>query len=165
MKRVFLILLFFFVFVLSACKASASIPEIAESFEAVVTIPKKDTDPEGYSLQAELAVENRAFVEITITSPSDTEGLTYIWDDGFEMVYKDLHLQTEVDYLPNFSSPQVIYNVLQSVYANPNGKLLESGEAIFSGSSDSGEYEVLTDSKGNIKNISIKETGFYADFE
>ncbi len=149
---------------MSSCSKNTP-PKIKENFEAVVTVSGIETDLEDFLLKAEITVENRTDIEITVISPKEINGLSYIWNEEFEMVYKELHCKTEKDYLPGFSFSQGIYNVLSELYKTETAKQSDSGDWLFEGKSQSGTYEVLTDSKGYIKNISVKEINLNADFE
>ena len=149
----------------ASCKGTKPLPEVAKDFTAVATIHSQNLS-EDYILKAEVTVENASAFEINVTSPEDLAGLSYLWNaDEFEMVYDELHCKAEVDYLPEFGFAQIIRNVLCSVYENPCGEYTESGDVIFAGKCVSGGFELLTDNKGKIRNISVEELNFSADFE
>lgn len=141
-------------------------PSVCTDFEAVVKIENIESEIEDFKLEAKISVTDLEFTEITLISPKDLKGLSYVWDeDGFEMEYLDLHLKTEEDYLPPFTFSQGIYNVLTSLGENKQAQRNEEGLWVFTGESQSGEYEVLTDDKGYIKEISVKEINLIAVFE
>ncbi|MBR2724827.1 MAG: hypothetical protein IKB72_05260 [Ruminococcus sp.] len=164
MKKYLLVFCYIVSVFLSSCSKDVP-PKIKGDFEAVVTVRDIETDLENFLLKADISVENSNNVEITVISPKEISGLSYIWGEEFEMVYKNLHCKTEKDYLPQFSFSQGIYNVLNSLYENDKATKSENGDWLFKGESQSGEYEVQTDSKGYIQNISIKEIRLCADFE
>ena len=166
MKRIFLIVILISVLTLTACKVNPPLPDVAADFKAVATIHQQNVVSDDYILKAEISVEKSSKVTIDVFYPEDLSGLSYVWnEEGFEMVYGDLHCKTESDYLPEFTFSQTIYNVLRSVYLNPCGEYLESSDVLFTGNCASGDFELITDSKGNLKNISVKELNFSADFE
>lgn len=160
--------LFLLVCIASLFSASCSKnvpPEVKSDFEALIRVEGIETELTEFILEAEIYVEDGTFVEIVVISPEEISGLSYIWEDGFEMAYKNLHCKTELGYLPDFSFSQAIYNVLGEVYKNKAASKNRSGDWIFTGESGSGEYEVITDEEGYIKNISLKEIKLDIDFE
>jgi len=150
---------------LQGCQDTKKTVEIQPDFEAVINVRRDAADAQDFALQGEISVENRTDVEITVISPKETKGLTYSWDEDFEMVFEDLYCKAETDYLPSFTYEQGIYNVLQSLYGNTDPKKLEDGSWLFAGKSASGDYEVIADSNGYIKDISVEEINLYATFE
>ena len=166
MKRIFLIAILVITISFTACKSEKPLPDVARNFESVATIHQKNVISDDYILKAEITVTDASKVEIDVFYPEDLAGLSYVWnEEGFEMVYDDLHCKTESDYLPEFTFSQTIYNVLRCVYSNPCGEYLENGDVLFEGNCASGDFELLSDEKGNIKNISVKEITCSVDFE
>lgn len=166
MKRILLIAFFLVTIPFTACKNEKPLPEVSKDFCAEATIHQKNVISDDYILKAEISVEKAAKVEIDVFYPEDLSGLSYVWnEEGFEMVYDDLHCKSESDYLPEFTFSRTIYNVIRSVYSNPQGEYTENGDVLFTGNCESGDFELLTDCEGNLKNISVKEINFSADFK
>lgn len=149
---------------ISGCQKNTVPPQLKSDFSAVITAESRAADPEGYLLQAEIFVEDGTNVEINIITPEETEGLTYIWNQGFEMIYNELHCKTESDYLPDFSFAQAVYNVLKCACESRDVRY-DSELKVFKGKCKSGEFEIYADSQGYIQNISVPEINLSVNFE
>lgn len=162
MKRI-LLLLSFFLFVLFGCEARTP-PEPVVEFSSQATICVKDSLSGNFQLQGKVTCTAQGVLVITVTSPEELKGLCYKWVDGFEMIYNDLHLKTESDYLPDFSFPQVLHDVMGELIKGAQCCEYDGNTAIFEGESSCGEYRVVTDKRGYIQNISVKEISLAIDF-
>ena len=165
MKRFLLVLCYIVSLFISGCDQGDTPPKLQRDFDGVVTVENGDAQFEDFCLMAEISVCNLSQTEITLVSPHQLKGLSYIWDEGFEMVYLDLHCKTETNYLPEFSFAQGIYNVLKSLRKNNKATHSQDNNWLFEGKCESGEYKVLADDRGYIKNISIEEINLSVNFE
>lgn len=161
MKRLFsfvLILMLFF----TGCNAQPPVPVL--DFKGCITVDGTECFDSLFDIEAEIHSTLQGAVTITVTTPDELWGLTYNWRDDFEMIYESLHVKTQKGYLPNDAFAQAVYNVLCDLSRQPECKDFSAGVAVFEGECPSGKYKVVTDNKGYIQNVSIKEINLSADF-
>ena len=138
--------------------------EPQQEFTSTVIVRSQRFATEEFLLEAEVQRSSGGELDIVITSPKEISGLLYSYSDKFYMSYNDLYCETETDYLPVFSFPQVIRNVLDDFYTNAECTDKSTEGCTYKGKSKSGEYILCTDKDGYIKNVSIEGINFSADF-
>ena len=163
MKRAFCFFLVVSVFVFSGCSGVKEAP-VKEEFTSGIIIKALQFAPEDFTVEAQVQRSSKGELNITITSPEEIKGLTYSYLDKFCMSFNDYCCETECDYLPEFSFPQVIRNVLADFFQNAECADKSAEGCTYRGKSLSGEYIVSTDKDGNIKNISVEEINFECEF-
>lgn len=161
------ILCFFIcVVMITLCSCKRAEPsDIKGSFEADVIV--KFSESPGNIDTAHMEVSGdflRGQGAFTITTPDELATLSYKWGRGFEISFDSLECRTEASHLPSGAFMQVLYKVLCHVTVNGECKG-KSGELWeFEGCTEGMDYRVLADNKGYIKNISVEELNFSAEF-
>lgn len=161
MKKLFSFFLMLILF-LTGCSAEPPVPVL--DFKGYITVDGSKAFDSLFDIEAEIHSSLQGAVTITVTTPDELWGLTYKWRDDFEMIYESLHVKTHKGYLPDEAFAQGIYNVLCSMSRQPECKDYSEGEAVFEGECPSGRFRVITDKKGYIQNISVKEINLSVSF-
>ena len=164
MKRIFCFLLIFFLLAFSACAKNKG-PGLCENFDTTAKISMQNEGFENINLQAEVLVEDKENITITVISPDEISGLEFVWTkDSFEMVFRDLHCVSEKDYLPEFSFSRLIYSSLISLYSDSADAEKSDGGWIFSGECSGGKFSAFADESGYIKSINAENNSFSLEF-
>lgn len=158
-----MILLSFFIFIFGGCSAKTP-PEPQMDFTASVHISYGDSLSRRSTYQAQLTSTSQGMIVLRLLSDDVLNNLQYKWEDKLTLSYGDMHLKTETNYLPQFSFPQGIYNVLFALPRTGEFEGFDEDSAIFSGVTPSGGYKVKTDRNGAIEEISIEELSLVVDF-
>lgn len=112
---------------------------------------------ESYSLEAQLSSTSQGALFISVTTPDEIAGLSYSFKDELSISFSGLKMKSSEKYLPCENFAAAIKSVLEDLSEKAEFKGFRESFAVFSGISESGEYEALTDKDGFIKNISLKE--------
>lgn len=151
MKKL-LISMLIFLFVLPFSGCSEKIPEKIEThIDSPFTANMGDLKLSGL-----LIYTDDGEMYLDYSTPDELYGMSFSWKDDFTIGYRGLNAVTESDYLPPTSFAQSIKNSLDDVnISNPTLKSEEDGGFVASGKSDSGEYKIHTNSKGEIIGIEV----------
>ena len=163
MKKTGILLLSFFVLLLCGC-AEKEPPAPNLDFTASVLINYDDSMSSPKVCTGQITSTSQGMQTLRLQSDDALDNLRYKWDEKLTISYGELSLETPVDYLPSFSFAQAIYNVLFDLPRNGVFKGFSEDYALFSGATQSGEYEVKTDKEGTIQQISVKELNLTVDF-
>ena len=161
--RIRIILLSFFLFLFSGCSTKAP-PVPLCSFSASVNISVGDSLEKRNEFQAQISVTAPGVMTVTLTSPPEVAGLSYKWEQNFEMIYKGLHLQTEREYLPKFSFARVLYDVISDVEKNAAFEKFEEDKVLFQGTRGNEAYTLTTDENGYIQSIVVEKLNLEVEF-
>lgn len=161
--RIRIVLLSFFLLFFSGCGAKEP-PVPLCSFSAFANISIKDSLENRNEFQANISSTAAGVMTITLTSPPEVAGLCYKWEQGFEMIYKNLHLRTERGYLPRFSFAQVMYDILIDVEKNAVCEEFDGERAVFKGKRGQEDYTLVTDSKGYIQSLCVEKLKLKIEF-
>ena len=162
MKRIFCFFILTFVLVTSGCSAKNK-TSLQEEFSVSAVVSYQGLTSEEFSIEAEIIRSSSGELDINVIAPKELKGLSYSYGEGFEMSCLDLVCVSEKDYLPDFSFAQIIYNVFEDFFAGEGRDKLDP-EGICESRCKSGDYVIEVDEQGYIKNISLKEINFVAEF-
>ncbi len=164
MKKTGVILLSFFILFFGACSThTPPVPQM--DFTVSILIRQEDSLKERNSYQARLTSTSQGAVMLKVQSNDVLGNLQYTFEDKLTLSFGDMHLVTEINYLPSTSSSQAIYNVLFDLPRTGEFVGFEEDEAVFHGVTPGGEYRVKTDKEGRIEEISIEEINLSVDFD
>lgn len=163
MKKTGILLLSFFLLFLCGC-AEKEPPAPNLDFTASVLINYDDSMSSPKVCTGQITSTSQGMLTLRLQSDNALDNLRYKWDEKLTISYGELSLETPVDYLPSFSFAQAIYNVLFDLPRGGEFKGFSEDYALFSGTTQSGEYSLTTDLDGNIIEISVKEINFVTCF-
>lgn len=152
------------IFSIASCASKApEIPELVTEFSGDADVEMGDT-----KLKCNVVHTEKGIASVTISSPEGLKGLSFKNLGGtYAISYNELICETKTSFLPNSSFAQAIVNVLDKV-AEENGAVYQTTEednAVFSGTSKSGDFKLYADSKtGIIKKIDLPEVNIAAKF-
>ncbi len=115
-------------------------------------------------VEGEISCPGGAAVFLRVTTPDEIKGLCYEFKDELSMSFDGIEVRAETDYLPHTNFALGFYRVILDLPTGCSFKSYKNGDAVFEGNTESGEYTLLTDPKGNIKNISIEDIKLRIDF-
>lgn len=114
----------------------------------------------GNNITCEISRSAQGISEITFKSPQELDGMKFKWaGNNYSISYKDLICETETPYLPNNSFAMCIVNALNEISKPESLTFITSQKNfnIYSGNSDSGQFQVTIDSQtGNITDLSFE---------
>lgn len=152
MKKV-LVLLFTVVsvFVICSCSQSVKIPSVITNINSDALVEYGGTEYECHITRLTDGV-----VSICLNSPENLSGLTFRLADGkYSVSYDELLCRTDSVFLPETAFPTMIINILS--VANTQENLIyqssENGLVTFTGTSNTGGFQLITDTDGNITEI------------
>lgn len=150
--------------VTSCTEKAPKIPELVTGFSANADIELGEN-----KLKCSVSHTEKGISSITVSSPENLKGLSFKNFGGkYSISYNELSCETDTLFLPDSSFAQAITNVLDKV-SEENGAVYQRSEqdkAIFTGTSDSGDFTLYADSKtGAIKKIEIPEINVTAVFK
>lgn len=142
---------------LCSCSESVKIPNVVTNIDSNAVVEYGGTKYECHIIRLTDGVSS-----ISINSPENLSGLTFRRADGkFSISYGELLCKTDSVFLPENSFPTIIMNIL-SVANNQTNLIYQStedGVVTFTGNSDTGEFQITTDTDGNIAEISQETEG------
>lgn len=136
--------------------------DVSDSFDGNVSVKVEDK-----VYECELCHTPEHATVIKIIKPEALCGLTLSWVDGkYSISWKNLSCELGKEFLAERSFARAIADVFNSLSEKEKLSYISSdaGEAMFSGSCGSGEYNLLVDKKGTVSHISIPSKGIEADF-
>lgn len=164
MRKLAVMLMSVLIIFLFGCEPKTP-PEPVLDFEASMYVDGTEYTEGVFSIEADITSTQMGVAVISVTTPDELRGLQYKWGEGFEIIYKGLHCQTEKGYLPKESFAEAVYGVLTSMAREYSCESFKDGVAVFRGESPSGEYTATADSDGYIQNISVEEINLSVDFK
>lgn len=155
--------LLFFVVVLIFTSCNKDVAPMALNFSSQINIHYNDI-----KIKGQVVFNPNNILELSVSSPSSLKGYTYKFkDDVLELIYNDLFVKAEKDYLPNNSFFKVLYNVLNSLKLKENYKLNSTVDyfAEYIGLVNNMDCIVrIEKSTGVIRKIYIEKINFTAEF-
>ncbi len=151
------------IFSISSCTEKVpKIPELVTGFSGNADVELGET-----KLKCNISHTEKGVSSIIISSPENLKGMSFKNLGGtYAISYNELICETEKSYLPSSCFAQAITNVLDKA-SEENGAIYQKSEdnnAIFIGTSKSGNFTIYADSKtGIIKKIEIPEINFTAN--
>ncbi len=147
----------------SCTEKAPKIPELVTGFSGNANVEMGET-----KLQCSVSHTERGISSITVSEPEGLKGLSFKNLGGtYAISYNDLICETENSFLPDSSFAKVITNVLDKA-SEENGASYQKSEednAVFSGTSKSGDFMIYADSEtGMIKKIEVPKINITAQF-
>lgn len=152
------------IFSISSCTEKVpKIPEIVTGFSGNADIELGET-----KLKCSISHTEKGVSSITLLSPENLKGMSFKNLGGkYAISYNELTCETEKSFLPNSSFAQAITNVLNKA-SEENGAVYQKSEennAIFTGTSKSGDFTIYAENKtGIIRKIEIPEINIIVGF-
>lgn len=149
---------------ISSCtEKTPKIPELVTRLSGNADIEFGET-----KLKCSVSHTEKGVSSITISSPENLKGMSFKNLGGkYAISYNELTCETEKSYLPSSCFAQAITNVLDKA-SEENGAVYQKSEesnAIFTGTSKSGDFTIYAESKtGIIRKIEIPEINVIANF-
>lgn len=152
------------IFSIASCTSKApKIPELVTGFLGNVDVEMGDT-----KIKCSISHTEKGVSSVTVSSPEGLKGLSFKNLGGsYAISYNELICETKTSFLPDSSFAQAITNVLDKA-SEENGAVYQNTEdsyAVFTGTSDSGEFTIYADSDtGYIDRIELSEVNISAKF-
>lgn len=146
-----------------SCSASVKIPDVVTNINNSAVVEYGSTKYECHITRLTDDV-----VSISINSPESLSGLTFRRADGkYSVSYDELLCKTDNVFLPEVAFPTVIIDIL-SVADKQENLLYKSSEndfVTFSGNTETGTFNLVTDNDGNISEITQESSNLKVTFE
>lgn len=148
---------------ISSCTEKVpKIPEIVTGFSGNANIELGET-----KFKCSVSHTEKGVSSITLSSPENLKGMSFKNFGGkYAISYNELICETEESFLPSSCFAQAITNVLDKA-SEENGAVYQKSEkdnAIFTGTSKSGNFTIYAESKtGIIRKIEIPEINVIAN--
>ena len=151
------------VFVMCSCSAAEKVPDVITGIDKNAVV-----EYNGMNYECHITRLTDGVVSVGVNSPEKLSGLMFRQADGkFSVSCDNLICKTDSITLPETSFPVMIIKILSSASVKEN--LLycssENGSFKFTGNSNTGAYQLFTDSNGNITKILDDNTGMKVTFE
>ncbi len=152
------------IFSIASCNSKApEIPELVTGFSGDVNVEMGDT-----KIKCSLSHTEKGVSSVTVSDPEGLKGLSFKRLGGtYAISYNELICETKTSFLPDSSFAQAITNALDTA-SEENGAVYQKSEddcAVFTGTSDSGEFTIYADiDTGYIERIDMSEVNISAKF-
>lgn len=155
--------LFLMILIFCSCSESTKIPDIVTNINSNAVVQYGSTEYDCHITRLTDGV-----ISVSINSPENLSGLTFRRADGkYSVSYDELLCRTDSVFLPETSFPTLIIDILsavgdkeKTVYCSSENNLVT-----FSVNSKSGNFNIVTDSDGNISKIIQESSGLKVIFE
>ena len=165
MKKVLAILFVFMMMIFQGCKVQSGeeVCNIKTSFDGRVLIVDS-----GKNYKCDFIHTPEGVNIIKVVEPESLAGLTFSWEnDKYNVSWKDLSCEFNKQFLPDASFLSDIVSVMNSLHKEDGLKIIKNddGERTFEGNSDIGNFRVVFDKDGELKQIDIDEKGICVQTE
>lgn len=153
------------IFSIASCTSKApKIPDLVTGFSGNVDVEMGET-----KIKCSISHTEKGISSVTVSSPEGLKGLSFKNLGGtYAISYNELICETKTSFLPDSSFAQAITNVLDKA-SEENGAVYQKTEeenAVFTGTSVSGEFTIYADSEtGFIEKLEIPEVNIVAKFD
>lgn len=153
------------IFSIASCTSKApKIPDLVTGFSGNVDVEMGET-----KIKCSISHTEKGISSVTVSSPEGLKGLSFKNLGGtYAISYNELICETKTSFLPDSSFAQAITNVLDKA-SEENGAVYQKTEeenAVFTGTSASGEFTIYADSEtGFIEKLEIPEVNIAAKFD
>lgn len=137
---------------------------IVQEFSAYITVDSAYTKDE-FEIEGELCCGGAAVATLTITTPDELCTLTFSKGQDYTVGYHGLLYKSESAREPALSLSQVLFSVLKDLSTGDRFVRCKDDVQVFCGECCGFDYEVLTDTKGYIRQISAEELNLRISFE
>lgn len=158
MKKIFCLFTgIILIFVLCSCSAGVKIPDVVTNINGKAVVEYGNQ-----KYECNISRLTDGIISITVNSPKNLSGLTFRHAGGkYSVSYGELMCRADSILLPKNSFPTMIINILSAANIQENliYQSTDNDMSTFSGNSDTGSFLIITDKKGNIKEILQDSSG------